>query len=189
MLRTPRRHLQSVKESFGLTNMEIVNRAVSSKPGVLRMRRTKVGAGGASFNEEARNNLEELDIPAITLDDYVERSSLGPMHLIKCDVEGHELDVFKGGEKTLARDRPTLLFECHHAEAVKGEIFNYLSQLGYDGYFFHVTPADHANYLTKGRGTYVHYSEHANYEYVTPAAGHRNYIFLESGKLPGPAGG
>lgn len=182
-------HLRSVKESFGLTNMEIVNKGLSSKTGVLRMRRKKVGAGSASFHDEARDDLEELDIPTITLDDYVENSSLGRVHFVKCDVEGHELSVFKGGEKTLARDRPTLLFECHHGEAVNGEIFSFLSELGYDGYFFYVSPTDHARYLTNGRGKYVHYSAHADYEYVRPSVRHRNYIFMEKGKAPGPVAG
>jgi len=178
-------HLQSVKDSFGLTNMEIVNKGLSSDTGVLRMRRQRVGSGGASFHEDARDDLEELDIPVITLDDYAESCSLDKVHFIKCDVEGHELDVFKGGERLLSRDRPALLFECHQSEAENGEIFRYLVDLGYDGYFFYVSPSDHANYLTKGRGKYVHYSEYANYEYVRPEARHRNYVFLERGKAPG----
>jgi len=178
-------HLQSVRDSFGLTNMEIVNKGLSSETGVLRMRRLNVGSGGASFHEDARDDLEELDIPVITLDDYAESCSLGEVHFIKCDVEGHELDVFIGSERILTRDRPTLLFECHQGEEEKGEIFRYLLDLGYDGYFFYVSPLDHANYLTKGRGKYVHYSEHANYDYVRPEARHRNYLFLERDKTPG----
>ena len=178
-------HLQAVKESFGLNNMEIVSKGLSSRAGVLRMRRLDVGGGGASFNLEARDDFEELEIPVITLDEYVEENSLGPVHFIKCDVEGHEFDVFRGGEKTLARDRPTLLFECHQAKEEEGEIFRYLSDLGYDGYFFYVSPADHANYLTKGRGKYVHHSEHANYDYVRPSVRQRNYLFVECGREPG----
>ena len=35
-----------------------------------------------------------------------------PVSLIKCDVEGHEGEVFRGAEQLLRQDRPILLFEC-----------------------------------------------------------------------------
>jgi hypothetical protein len=58
--------------------------------------------------------------------------------------------------------------------------------LGYDGYFFYVSPKDHARYLTKGRGKYVHFSEFSNYDYdyVRPGATLRNYLFLKRGLNP-----
>jgi FkbM family methyltransferase len=58
---------------------------------------------------------------------------------IKCDVEGHELPVFRGGEATLRRLRPLLLVEIeqrHHGADVKATLA-YLDRLGYSGYSVH----------------------------------------------------
>ena len=76
---------------------------------------------------------------------------------------------------------PILLFECGKAEKENGEIFRYLADLGYDGCFFRVTPEDHDTYLRRGRGHFVHYSEHASYAYCRPSVLHRNYFFVPQG--------
>ena len=52
---------------------------------------------------------------------------------------------------------PILLFECHRSEEEKGDLFNYLVDLGYTGYFFHVTQKDHANIFRRGIGEYIHF--------------------------------
>jgi len=177
-------HLQDVRESFALDNMTIVNKGLSSEPGMLQMRRSKVGAGTASFHAGVGEGWEKIDIPVIRLDDYVDEHDVGKVTFIKCDVEGHELDVFKGGEKLLARDHPAMLFECNEAEAQKGELFAYLDDLGYDGYFYHVTPRDHRSWRHKGRGFYVPYAEFPDYEYARPGVLHRNYVFVRKGTKP-----
>lgn len=172
-------HLQSVKESFGLNNLHIVNKGLSSEPGILKMGRTKIGAGGAGFDYKADGHLEELDIPVITLDDFFSPETRETIHFIKCDVEGHEFKVLKGGEKVLRRDNPTILFECFDKVAREGKLFGYLAGLGYSGFFYFVRPEDHARYRYKDRGHYVRYTEFNNYEYVRPSVDFRNYIFTK----------
>jgi FkbM family methyltransferase len=56
---------------------------------------------------------------------------------IKCDVEGHELAVFRGGEATLRRLRPLVLVEIEqrHAGADIDGTLAYLESLDYSGYF------------------------------------------------------
>lgn len=172
-------HLQNVKESFGLDNMTLVNKGLSSEPGVLTMHRDKAGSGMASFHNELGTGLDTLDIPVMKLDDYLDENNVGPISFIKCDVEGHELPVFQGGAEMLKRDRPTILFECHDMEAESGELFAFLVSLGYDGYFFHVTPRDHRSLFNKGRGELIEYSKFAEYEHVRPGIHHRNYLFVD----------
>jgi len=46
-----------------------------------------------------------------TLDAFVERQGIDRLDLVKIDVDGHEYPVLKGGAKSLARFRPTLLME------------------------------------------------------------------------------
>jgi FkbM family methyltransferase len=68
---------------------------------------------------------------------------------IKCDCEGHELEVFQGAERILRQDRPVLLFECEgrhlaaYAQASAerrgrrpADVFAHLQARGYVGFFF-----------------------------------------------------
>jgi FkbM family methyltransferase len=175
-------HLHSVKQAFGLDNLQIISFGLSSSTGTLTMRRPHVGSGGATFYflGEAVEGMEELKVPVTTLDEFLGDHD-DPVSFIKCDVEGHEHDVFLGAERTLKTHMPTLLFESGRAVEEKDELFRYLVDLGYDGYFFHVTPKDHNTYLHRGRGHYIHYSEHANHPHCRPSVFHRNYFFVPQG--------
>jgi FkbM family methyltransferase len=57
--------------------------------------------------------------------------------LLKVDVEGHELAVFKGAEEVLSRSRPAILVEIeqrHQASDIR-ETFAHLESRGYSGWF------------------------------------------------------
>ena len=56
------------------------------------------------------------------------------MSFIKCDVEGHELQLLAGAARTLDEGRPTLLVEIErrHAEGRMEETFAFLEEHGYD---------------------------------------------------------
>ena len=69
------------------------------------------------------------------------------------------------------------MLECHHTEASKVELFGYLEELGYDGFFYFVRPEDHRRYRYRDRGHYIRYTEFDRYEYNRPTVQHRNYIF------------
>jgi FkbM family methyltransferase len=59
--------------------------------------------------------------------------------LLKVDVEGHELQVFRGATRILSRDRPLILFECearHLQGHLMRDVFSCLENLGYEGEFF-----------------------------------------------------
>lgn len=56
--------------------------------------------------------------------------------LVKCDVEGHELEVLRGGETMLRLDRPALVLEIEERHRPGGgvaQVFSYLEGLGYEG--------------------------------------------------------
>jgi FkbM family methyltransferase len=61
----------------------------------------------------------------------------GRISFIKIDVEGHELEVLRGGINTLRRHRPNLLVEIEqrHSPVPIGETFQFLTSLGYAGEF------------------------------------------------------
>ena len=72
------------------------------------MRRSKIGSGGASFHHGPSTDLEEIDVPVITMDDFLSANQQMPISFIKCDVEHHELDVLRGGKQTLSEYMPTV---------------------------------------------------------------------------------
>ncbi|MGH7680813.1 MAG: FkbM family methyltransferase [Candidatus Eiseniibacteriota bacterium] len=57
-------------------------------------------------DEEVR----EIQVPVTTLDMAVPADQ--PVALVKIDVEGGELGVFRGGVETFRRTRPVVIFEC-----------------------------------------------------------------------------
>lgn len=179
-------HLETVKQQFSLQNLDIVSEGLSSTKGTLTMRRTEVGSGGATFGTLGEAAIAEdiFDVPVTTLDDYMQKHPELTISFIKCDVEGHELSVFKGGRAMLSRDLPVLLFEGHDSELDDGALSGYLSELGYDGFFFYVDPADHASIFHKGRGYYVPYSGRLDYAHCRPGVEHRNYVFVKAGTTP-----
>jgi FkbM family methyltransferase len=78
-------------------------------------------------------------VPVVRLDDYFQQPGSPRIAFIKCDCEGHEIEVFKGGEGVLRREHPVLLFECeqrHMPGSSPTVVFDYLRGLGYRGFFF-----------------------------------------------------
>jgi len=76
-----------------------------------------------------------VEVDVRTLDEY----DLRNVCFIKIDVEGHELEVLKGGVRTIDRERPTLLVEIEqrHLACPMQVVFDYLGEFGYRGFFFH----------------------------------------------------
>ena len=75
---------------------------------------------------------KETKIETISLDYFVEKHEVGDVDFIKIDVQGAELDVFKGGSKTL---KNVLKIVCevefiqhYENQPLFGEVSDYLSQ-------------------------------------------------------------
>ena len=76
-----------------------------------------------------------VPVPLRTLDAVLGEDH-APIDLVKCDVEGHELEVLRGGERTLRRGRPALVLEIeerHRPDGGVAEVFDYLRSIGYEG--------------------------------------------------------
>lgn len=177
-------HLARVKRDFRLDNLEIENSGLSSAPATMKMWRPKVGSGSANLYGDNNAGWSQIEVPVIRLDDYLQQAGVDSVDLIKCDIEGHELDALRGGVEMLRRDMPALILECAHTEAVNGELFGFLEDLGYDGHFYYVAPGDHRSWLHKNRGSYVPARDFADYEYGRPTVSARNYLFLRRGLDP-----
>jgi FkbM family methyltransferase len=135
-------HLRRCVDDFAWTNVRVEESALSSQPGRGRLRLPGADPSpaaslvGASLPPGAHG----YEVGTDTLDRVVDAwEPPGPVRLIKCDVEGHELEVFRGGARTLERDHPLLLFECearHLAGYDMRDVFSHVERLGYRGSFF-----------------------------------------------------
>ena len=132
--------LQALTRSDHWQNVRVFNQGVSEHAVELSLHVPAGGPSpGASFNQPGDPNVavDTLKIPVTTVDTWQEAHARTPLRLIKCDVEGHELAVFRGATRTLAEQRPALLFECeqrHQPQQDMREVFHYLQDQGYEGF-------------------------------------------------------
>ena len=170
--------LQCTKQAFQMRNVTIVNAGLSAQPGQLTMYRPEdTPSACATFQPGSWEGGNSFCVPVETLDRYCTDHDLRPVSFIKCDVEGHELPVFRGAATILQEDQPVLLFECeermHHQDTMQ-DVFDMLLELGYDGAFFRHNrqfPLDEFRYEYQQTG--MPRSEYAN-----------NFVFLPRDSRP-----
>ena len=136
------KYLTKIKALFHWDNVNIENLALSNNSGHQRLFFPTASAGktsspGATIvqhdNDSEFSVIEEVAIS--TLDEYCNQHQLIPQFL-KVDVEGNELNVFKGGANTLKQHKPKILVEIearHIGEAKVLETIYFLESLGYHG--------------------------------------------------------
>jgi hypothetical protein len=118
--------------------VKIVTRAAYSSSGIGTLYVPNDNPQGASMNCKFRGASDrfEMKVPTTALDDYFGEDER--VTLLKIDVEGAELKVFKGAERILRQHSPLLVFECenrHLGQNGVEEVFAYLRTLGYEGRF------------------------------------------------------
>lgn len=80
-------------------------------------------------------NIEKVIVNVKRLDDF----QIDKIGFMKIDVEGFEMQVLEGGIKTIKRNMPNMLIEIeqrHHKEKDINDIFKFIKDIGYYGYFF-----------------------------------------------------
>ena len=93
----------------------------------------KLGAGsihpGKSFN-----SFKSIPVKIKKLDDINLENNI---KFIKIDVEGHEIEVIQGGEKTIKDNKPVLLIEIEkrHSQRNVEESISIIKKYGYNCYF------------------------------------------------------
>lgn len=125
----------------------------------------------ADLRESPKTIIEECKVKK--LDDFVSKiPSFKKLDFIKCDVEGSELLVFKGGIKTIKKYKPIIFAEMLRKWSKKfnyhpNDIINLLSGVGYECYIFNNPPAG-------GKIKKIKYVDENTIE--------KNYLFLHKGK-------
>jgi FkbM family methyltransferase len=135
-------YLRQVVADFGWENIDVEHMGLSSRSGelILNVPGDDVSPGASLVSAKAQAGGQRIPVRVDTLDHHlrINRIDRG-VRFIKCDVEGHELEVFEGARQTLQAQAPVLLFECearHNPERPMAMVFSFLQQLGYRGYFF-----------------------------------------------------
>jgi FkbM family methyltransferase len=101
--------------------IRVVQAAVWSSNNGVAFRRgsTRRSHGGVMANgfQPVRADGEIITVESTTLDAFI--ASQGPRpELVKIDVEGGEYEVLRGGATLFSRDRPRIIVEVHHREAL-----------------------------------------------------------------------
>ena len=84
--------------------------------------------GRISAEKELENNPDKFEAEFINTDEFIEKRNIKDIDLIKIDVEGDELNVLKGLEKTLRSQSPIVLLELHFYKN-RSEAFNVVNLL------------------------------------------------------------
>lgn len=121
-------------------NVTVVQKAASNVPGVATLKLpplNDLGLATLGSNVLRFTPVQEREVACIDLDGYVDALAIQKVDFIKIDTEGWELNVLKGGEKMLRRDRPVILMEFNvtnmqQCNVTPREIETYLDSLGYD---------------------------------------------------------
>jgi FkbM family methyltransferase len=173
------RGLRELAARSGYANVVVENLGLSSASGRMMLHVPGGGSSpGASF-EPGRKGGRSFAVDVTTLDAYFAGDEARRIRLLKCDAEGHELEVFRGARRLLTEAGPCILFECerrHRSSGSVEEVFAYLQGLGYQGCFI-----DHGGCRDLGQfDPEVHQARSGAPGYVN------NFLFL---KPSGPVSG
>jgi FkbM family methyltransferase len=132
------RALENICRGLGLHNVTVEAKAVYSHSGRQDLFLPEGHQPGASLHRAAleAESFTTLSVPLVSLDDYFGAND--KVALLKIDVEGAELGVFRGAERILRQHAPLLVFECENRHLAPGtvqDVFSYLGGLGYEGSF------------------------------------------------------
>jgi FkbM family methyltransferase len=129
---------QALRKAFG-TNVSVIECAVSDRAGALPLfvptREGHEITSRCSLDKAANAGLAQQErlVQVHKLDEL----NIDEAHMLKIDVEGHELSVLKGALNIIERQQPCILIEIEerHHPGKSMETINFMTGLGYHGYF------------------------------------------------------
>jgi FkbM family methyltransferase len=109
--------LRRVISANGLGHVKVIHAGLSDAPGTLTLKTPLKKSGTFRYGVATLGDSEwtgvffEEDCPLITIDDVMEEENLTRLDFIKIDVEGWELRVLMGGEKSIQKFHPGIVVE------------------------------------------------------------------------------
>ena len=158
--------IERQKRRFNWSNLRVMNVALSDLEGEMSLARQRIGDGSATLELPRRRSEDQTINVQVHKLDTIADEGFSKLKFIKCDVEGHERNVFLGGEQTIQRYRPVVQFESTVTDKRTQDIFQFFRGLGYSGV------------LLIGNA-YLHYSNPEGVpHYKFGMGGHRDYLFF-----------
>lgn len=112
------------------------HQALSDRDGHADLAAPHIDGGGGSIVCDFIDAVIHETVSVIPLDEH--NGSSKSISFMKIDVEGAELDVLRGAQRTIRKSRPTIVFECWENEVGqrKEELFRFIN----DDLDYKVTP-------------------------------------------------
>lgn len=136
----------------------------------------------ASLQPPAQADPRNYTLTRVELARLDDVPDLDNVQLVKCDVEGHELEVLRGSVQTLQRTRPVVLIEIEERHAGRSVelTFDLMSSIGYTGFYFCSGIAYPLSTfdLDRHQRRYLNHRHHAQ----MPAEYVRDFLFVPLGK-------
>ena len=134
-------------KKLSFSNIVFLNCAISEREGISKMEVPKYSFGGLDFyrariikTNKQGPRLKTFSVVLKTLDCIFGGDSENKISFIKCDVEGHELEVVKGASQVILRFKPVWLIEVCSNPAKENSpasiLFKIMSEYGYNAYWF-----------------------------------------------------
>ena len=72
------------------------------------------GSGSTAIERPGLNYSDDITVPVMSFDEYVDENGIDDIALIKIDIEGGEPAFLAGAKETICRQKPTLLVSIYH---------------------------------------------------------------------------
>mgnify|MGYP001561775123 CR=1 FL=1 len=134
--------LKRIINHFRLRNVFAIKKGLGEKEEIKEIIMPKhytIIAYVADKNTKKNKEDSSEKIEITTLDSFIQRNKIKSIDFIKCDIEGFELNAFKGAQKTLRKFKPIIFVEIEQRHTEKynldsQHILNFLKKLGYRSY-------------------------------------------------------
>ncbi len=92
----------------------------------------------AHFDEDGGEAGQRQKVTTTTLDELYARQTIAALSFVKCDVEGAELDVLRGGTDLIQALKPSFMIEV--SKSTSAACFAFFRELQYRAYVYDGTP-------------------------------------------------
>jgi FkbM family methyltransferase len=114
-------------------NIELVAGAVGAQDGTANFTVMDATSMGKLSNSPFQNDAgseTSISVSVFSIDSWCDRNECPSPGLMKIDVEGAEMIVLKGAQRTLQKSHPRLFIESHSRE-LTAEVTSFLTDFGY----------------------------------------------------------